>query len=234
MPLRPKHSIVRMNSETHSILDELAIEISKSINGKINDYTSASTEFIKNCLSDKPNESNKPQVPFIKQDSVISDNVFKISSNSPDPKTVDPKPDTRLCKQLITFFDLDILKDLVYLNIIFGMISINFVEWNTTILTTAILKEFKFEKFQVATYMSLLAVTDVTVRFCIPFVAKKLQWNNRIFYLLGAALTTIGRMGKQNLFSHVILDFNCVVFSSCTSHPKFSYFVMYGSDGWRW
>lgn len=120
-------------------------------------------------------------------------------------------------QKIVIFFDLDLLKDTVYLNIMLGITIANFAELNFSILTPFVLKEFNFEKYQIATFMSLLGATDILVRFFIPFLADKIGWSNRTFFLFGVLGMAFGRvskyreMGVKNDFEYNFLFFVVLV-----------------------
>ncbi|KRT80452.1 membrane transporter [Oryctes borbonicus] len=102
--------------------------------------------------------------------------------------------DYTFLQKLVMFFDLTLLKDYVYVNLMLGITIANFVELNFSILTPFVLKEFHFENFQIATFMSLLGATDVVCRFFIPFIADRMSWQNRSFFLLGVCCMAVGRI----------------------------------------
>ncbi|KAI4463683.1 monocarboxylate transporter [Holotrichia oblita] len=97
-------------------------------------------------------------------------------------------------EKLVMFFDLTLLKDYVYVNLMLGLTIANFVELNFSILTPFVLEEFHFENFQIATFMSLLGATDVVCRFFIPFIADRMSWQNKSFFLLGVCCMAFGRI----------------------------------------
>ncbi|XP_017765310.1 PREDICTED: uncharacterized protein LOC108554513 isoform X1 [Eufriesea mexicana] len=95
---------------------------------------------------------------------------------------------------LIIFFDLDLLRDLVYVNMMLGITFANFSELNFSLLTPFILSEYGFTKIQVATVMSILAGFDVVTRLTIPFIADFIGWQNRTFFLVGICGMAVGRI----------------------------------------
>ncbi|XP_076176277.1 uncharacterized protein LOC143151234 [Ptiloglossa arizonensis] len=101
----------------------------------------------------------------------------------------------RTCLEaLIIFFDLDLLRDPIYINIMLGITFANFSELNFSLLTPFILGEYGFSKIQVATVMSILAGIDVATRLTIPFVADFIGWQNRTFFLVGICAMALGRI----------------------------------------
>lgn len=103
-------------------------------------------------------------------------------------------------RKVAIFFDFDLLKDKTYVNLMLGLTIANFVEINFSILTPFVLKEFDFEKYQISTFMSLLGATDIVVRFFIPFVADRLGWQNKTFFMIGVLMMAAGRISKLRWF----------------------------------
>lgn len=108
-----------------------------------------------------------------------------------------------LLRKIAIFFDFDLLKDPVYLNLMLGITIANFVEINFSIITPFVLKEFDFEKYQIATFMSLLGATDICVRFIIPFLAEKIGWQNKTFFLVGVLGMALGRISKHKVCKQI-------------------------------
>lgn len=110
------------------------------------------------------------------------------------------KPDFTLWQKFSIFFDLDLLKDFTYINIMIGVTIANFAELNFSVLTPFVLADFGFDKSQIALCMSLLGMTDISVRFFIPFIAGFIGWENRTFFLFGVLGMALGRVGKKLQF----------------------------------
>lgn len=98
--------------------------------------------------------------------------------------------------KVMIFFDLDLLKDLTYVNLMVGVTLGAFTELNFSLLTPFILAEWGLEKPQIATAMSLLGGIDITMRFFVPFVAGKIGWENKTFFLFGILGMATGRIRK--------------------------------------
>lgn len=129
-----------------------------------------------------------------------------------------PKEKISFLRKVAIFFDFDLLKDKTYVNLMMGLTIANFVEINFSILTPFVLKEFDFEKYQVSTFMSLLGATDIVVRFFIPFVADRLGWQNKTFFMIGVLMMAAGRISKiQTLWSTSKL-YLCLQFWSTQEH----------------
>ncbi|KAH8237765.1 hypothetical protein KR038_011570 [Drosophila bunnanda] len=92
------------------------------------------------------------------------------------------------------FFDLDLLRDITYVNLAVGITLINFVEINFAILTPFILSDLGFKGDQIALAMSTLGLFDLLVRFAIPLITAKINLSNRTFFVVGILGMCIGRM----------------------------------------
>ncbi|XP_018565620.2 uncharacterized protein LOC108906750, partial [Anoplophora glabripennis] len=109
-----------------------------------------------------------------------------------------------LLKKISIFFDFELFKDFTYVNLMLGITVANFAELNFSILTPIILEEFGFEKYETATFMSLLGITDIVIRFFIPFIADKIGWSNRTFFLLGVMSMALGRIKQRQRWYRVV------------------------------
>lgn len=94
------------------------------------------------------------------------------------------------------FFDLDLLRDKVYVNILIGMSISIFAENNFAILTPFILSDLSFSTDQISTIMFTMAIADLVSRFCSPFVADKLNLSIRWSYVISLTLLVITRTRK--------------------------------------
>ncbi|XP_055370815.1 monocarboxylate transporter 9-like [Condylostylus longicornis] len=98
-----------------------------------------------------------------------------------------------LLQKFIINFELDLLKDYVFLNIVIGLTIAFFAEVNFSILTPFILSDFGLENNQVAFLMSMPAIPDLAFRFLIQFLVKKVKWGSRTYYLFGISGMAICR-----------------------------------------
>lgn len=101
-----------------------------------------------------------------------------------------------LWQKISIFFDFELFKDPIYVNLMLGITVANFAELNFSILTPMVLKEFHFGQYETATFMSLLGATDIVVRFFIPFIADRIGWDNKRFFLIGVLAMALGRVSK--------------------------------------
>ncbi|CAH2237234.1 jg11204 [Pararge aegeria aegeria] len=124
--------------------------------------------------------------------SPLDDNVF--DDRKEECQEEEKEKELTFCEKFAMFFDLDLLKDFTFINLMLGITLANFNELNFSILTPFILGDYGLSKPQVALFMSLLAGVDICVRFCIPFVAGKIGWDNNSFFLFGVLSMAMGRV----------------------------------------
>lgn len=108
----------------------------------------------------------------------------------------DEEPQFTFWEKVVIFFDLDLLRDFTFVLLMIGVTIANFAELNFSILTPFVLGDFGFSKPQTALLMSLLASFDICVRFLVPFIAGKIGWENRTFFLVGVMMMAMGRVGE--------------------------------------
>jgi hypothetical protein len=116
--------------------------------------------------------------------------------NVDDQFVDDDEPNYSFWDKVVIFFDLTLLKDLIFVNLMIGVTIANFSELNFSTLTPFVLCDFGFTNYQIATVMSLLGLIDISARFLIPFVAGKIGWENRTFFLFGVLGMALGRISK--------------------------------------
>lgn len=142
----------------------------------------------------KENKSNDQKLKLL-IDTDLENDVFrckKVEKNEEEEK----KQQLSFGQKFVQFFDLYLLKDFTFVNLMLGITLSNFNEINFSSLTPFILGDYGMTKGQVALFMSLLAGVDVCVRFCTPFVTSKISWENNSFFLLGVISMALGRVGK--------------------------------------
>lgn len=106
----------------------------------------------------------------------------------------DEEKNYTLLEKLTIFFDLNLLTDFTYVNLMMGVTLGNFAELNFSLLTPFVLADWGFEKPDIAAVMSILGGVDISVRFFIPFIAGKIGWENKTFFLVGIMGMAIGRI----------------------------------------
>lgn len=97
------------------------------------------------------------------------------------------------CARFVRVFDLGLLNDKIYLNMMVGIAIAVFAEINFSLLTPFILNEFNYSTDQIATFMSTLAVVDIFCRFASPFIGDYFKQPPRIMYMYALLMLIITR-----------------------------------------
>uniref|UniRef100_A0A182U6N3 Major facilitator superfamily (MFS) profile domain-containing protein n=1 Tax=Anopheles melas TaxID=34690 RepID=A0A182U6N3_9DIPT len=95
--------------------------------------------------------------------------------------------------KVVHLFDLTLLQDKVYLNMMLGMSIAVFAEINFSLLTPFILGDLGYSTEQIASIMSTLALADLLFRFVSPFVGDYLKLTPRIMYMIALAMLIVTR-----------------------------------------
>lgn len=106
---------------------------------------------------------------------------------------------SRWGRKIVKFFDLDLLRDPIYVSMMIGMSIAIFAEINFSMLTPFILNDFNYTTDQIATIMSALATTDIIFRFLTPFVGDYFNQTPRCMYMLSLVLLIITRMSRLKM-----------------------------------
>ncbi|GAB0100903.1 hypothetical protein DMENIID0001_170010 [Sergentomyia squamirostris] len=99
----------------------------------------------------------------------------------------------RFFRRVVKFFDFDLLRDPIYVNIMLGMSIAVFAELNFSLLTPFILADMNFSKDEIASVMSLLAIADIIFRFVAPFIGDYFHQPARKMYLYSLVMLIAGR-----------------------------------------
>ncbi|XP_037812442.1 uncharacterized protein LOC119604081 [Lucilia sericata] len=121
--------------------------------------------------------------------------AYEAENSTKDKQLEDSNEDLQLTffEKVVAFFDLDLLRDFSFVNLVAGLTMINFGELNFSILTPFILNDFGLETSQITLSISVLGGLDVATRFLVPFLTEKIAWDNRVFFLIGVVGISIGR-----------------------------------------
>lgn len=110
-----------------------------------------------------------------------------------DQQTSKIKNDKSHLQTLVDLFDLSLLKDLTFVNIMCGISFATFAELNFTMLTPFILNDLGLSTRQIATFMSSLALADILFRFLSPFIGGYFKKSPRVMYIVTMILLIFAR-----------------------------------------
>ncbi|RZC32313.1 uncharacterized protein BDFB_002003 [Asbolus verrucosus] len=100
---------------------------------------------------------------------------------------------TSLFTNISNIFDLDLLKDPIFVNILLGMALAVFSELNFTVLIPFILKDYGLTTDQTATFISTAATVDITFRLISPYIGDYLKKPPRFMYICTLVILIIMR-----------------------------------------
>ncbi|XP_053973528.1 uncharacterized protein LOC128873749 isoform X3 [Hylaeus volcanicus] len=140
---------------------------------------------------------------FEENDSLLQGNEEKAMVNT--GTDCNDKPEKKsvmadILKKVGQIFDLDLLRDPIYVNIMMGMSIAIFAEANFSVLTPFILTDMKLSTEGISAVMSVIAITDLFSRILAPFLGEWLDQPPRIMYLLSLCLL---------IFFRTLVTFTC-------------------------
>ncbi|XP_014300341.1 uncharacterized protein LOC103570490 [Microplitis demolitor] len=114
---------------------------------------------------------------------------------------------TRVLRRIVNLFDLSLLCDPIYVNLMLGLSIAAFAEINFAMLMPFILNENEFTKVQIAGAMSTMASIDLLMRGVSPFIAEWLRQTPRKMYLVSLVMLIVSRsiITFSSDFSAIIL-----------------------------
>ncbi|EDW65804.1 uncharacterized protein [Drosophila virilis] len=174
----------RLSSRDSGGRQHRSISVSHSIKEETQDQDVADYDFENHEQSQplKPQPQPEPQLLTAKQLQQLE-----------DEQEQERRKKLPFYQKIVIFFDLDLLRDITYVNLAVGITLINFVEINFAILTPFILSDLGFNSSQIAFAMSLLGFFDLVIRFLIPLITAKFSWSNRTFFVVGILGMCLGR-----------------------------------------
>lgn len=182
--------------------------------------TSSSSAQTRNAISHPDIRSKAPTVPLAEarykwweSQEINLGSSINIFNETEVKKTVNTQEEKNEEKNngyisnLVNFFDLKLLTDPVFVNIIFGMSIAACVETNFSLLLPIILHDMlKFETSDIAKLMSVIGFSDTLFRFVSPFIGEWCNKSARIMYMVSLLLIIFVRTSKY--FSSSIFWFS--------------------------
>ncbi|KYQ56363.1 Monocarboxylate transporter 1 [Trachymyrmex zeteki] len=109
-----------------------------------------------------------------------------------DIETISPQKKSFMNK-LKTCFDLDLLKNSIYLNVALGCSFFYVAESNYKLMTPFFLSDLGMKQAEVAFCLSLTAFADILARLLLPTLFDKFGWKKRIIFWISSFLVGITR-----------------------------------------
>lgn len=106
-----------------------------------------------------------------------------------------------LWKRFVKLMDFDLLMDLRYLNILFG-ISITYVaEMNFKLVVPFFMANLGYSKSETALALSIMAMADILARVIMPPINDRLSFSRRHTLIAGLVCVSLARSSKFLLIS---------------------------------
>lgn len=100
-------------------------------------------------------------------------------------------------KRFIDFFDLTLLSDPIFVNILFGLSMASCVETNFSLLLPIILKDMlEFETADIAKIMAIMGFSDTLFRLVSPFIGEWCNKPPRVMYMISLIVIIFTRTSK--------------------------------------
>ncbi|XP_021913935.1 uncharacterized protein LOC110827025 [Zootermopsis nevadensis] len=99
----------------------------------------------------------------------------------------------RIRRGIVAFFDLGLLKDPIYVNLMVGMSLAICAELNFSLLTPFILNDKGFDTDRTAILMSIIAGLDIVFRFFAPFFSDYYKIKARVMYIIALIMLISSR-----------------------------------------
>lgn len=124
------------------------------------------------------------------------------------------KPKNNYMEKIKETFDLDLLKDGVYLNVVIGSSLYYVAESNFKLMTPFFLSSIGMTNGEIASCLSITAFTDILARLILPTIFDRLGFKKRTVFWIFCMLVGIGRsiMAEQSKGVTLIIIFVVIGF----------------------
>lgn len=113
-----------------------------------------------------------------------------IGLEMPEPKKVS------FWRRFAALMDVGLLKDGIYLNILFGLSIFYVAEMNFKMVTPFFLANLGYTKAETAYCLSVSALTDILARIVIPPICDKTKISKRLVFMVSILFVAITRSSK--------------------------------------
>lgn len=134
-----------------------------------------------------------PGVPIISTHRVVK------SFPLPPKPIEEKKPHATFWQRTVKFMDLDLLKDPIYLNLIFGLSIFYVAEQNFKMVVPFFFASIGYDKKDQALFLSVQALTDILARLILPPICDRVSISKRMLFMCGIFLLGICRSGRYLL-----------------------------------
>ncbi|KAJ3657860.1 hypothetical protein Zmor_009636 [Zophobas morio] len=109
------------------------------------------------------------------------------------PPRFRPQKKKNVWQKIVTFMDFDLLKDPIYLNLVFGLSIFYVAEQNFKMVTPFFFNSIGYGKSDVALFLSVQAFTDILARLILPPICDRINVSKRTLFMTGIFVLGICR-----------------------------------------
>lgn len=102
-------------------------------------------------------------------------------------------------QRIVKFMDFDLLKDPIYLNLVFGLSVFYVAEQNFKMVMPFFFKSIGYTTTDVALFLSVQAFTDVLARLILPPICDRLDVSKRTLFMSGIFFLGLCRSSEYTL-----------------------------------
>lgn len=99
-------------------------------------------------------------------------------------------------RRFANLMDVDILKDKIYLNILFGLSIFYVAEMNFKMVTPFFFANLGYSKADVAYCLSMTAITDIAARVVLPPICDRFDIQKRLIFFVSIFFVAITRSSE--------------------------------------
>lgn len=103
------------------------------------------------------------------------------------------EPKQSFLKKIVAPLDVGMLKDPIFLNLLFGLSSFYVAEMNFKLVTPFFLRNLGYSKGMVAHCLSVAAITDIISRVIIPPICDRINISKRLIFMCAVLCVAITR-----------------------------------------
>ncbi|XP_062537509.1 uncharacterized protein LOC134205866 [Armigeres subalbatus] len=117
------------------------------------------------------------------------------------------KPKVSFLQRFTALMDVGLLKDVIYLNILFGLSIFYVAEMNFKMVTPFFLSSLGFSKSETAFFLSISALTDIAARVIVPPIGDKLKLQKRLLFMTSLVFVAITRsiVAQQRTYTELMV-----------------------------
>ncbi|KAL1379047.1 hypothetical protein pipiens_001460 [Culex pipiens pipiens] len=117
------------------------------------------------------------------------------------------KPKVSFLQRFTALMDVGLLRDMIYLNILFGLSIFYVAEMNFKMVTPFFLASLGFNKTEVAFFLSVSALTDIAARVIVPPIGDKLRIRKRLLFMVSLVFVAITRsiVAEQRTYTELMV-----------------------------